>query len=128
MKYLKQPATIIGIALTIIFGILCYTNDYMEYKDRKCVVLDKLITSRRSTDFWLVLKEERGIVFDLIVSPATYSQASVGETIHFNIRQMDIKQTTKDNIIYFFSVPIICMLAVMSLGVGFITAKQSYEQ
>ena len=44
-KYLKQIITKIGIVSTIIFGIIFYNNDYMEFKDRKCIVLDKMTTN-----------------------------------------------------------------------------------
>ena len=105
VKYLKQTMTKIGIVATIIFGVIYYNNDYMEFKDRKCTVLDKMTTTggyKSSGHFYLVLKEERGIVFDLIVSPATFSQSKIGDIKYFNLRQLEIKQTPMNNTIYFF--------------------------
>lgn len=112
---------IIGLIAMTTFIIIHTNNYYMEYKDRKCVVLDKLTTNggyKSSGNFYLVLKEERGIKFDIIVSPTTYSQAKKNEIIHFNLRQFDIKQTSRENIIYFFGTVItgaigfICLFAV----------------
>lgn len=100
----------------------------MEFKDRKCLVIDKLKTSgtyRYSGKFYLILKEERGIKFDLEVSPATYSQSKIGQSKYFNLRNMDIKQTLKENIIYFFgqvifgTVGFVCLIA----GLIFINIK-----
>jgi len=104
-KYFKQSTTIIALICFIIAGIISYNNDYLDRKDRRCVVLDKLESfggHKSSSHFYLILKEERGIIFDLIVSPATYSQSKVGETLVFNLKQMDIRQTPKENLIYFF--------------------------
>jgi hypothetical protein len=127
-KYLKNPATIIGLISLIIFSIIWYTDDYMVFKDRKCLVIDKLTTPgtyRYSGKFYLILKEERGIKFDLQVSPVTFSQSKIGETKYFNLRNMDIKQTQKENIIYFFgyvlfgTVGFVCLIA----GLIFINIK-----
>lgn len=101
----KYPITIIGLIFMVTFIVISINNDYLEYKTRTCLVLDKLSTPggyKSSGHFYLVLKEERGIVFDLIVSPATYSQSYKGEIVHFNLRQMDIRQTPRENIIFFF--------------------------
>lgn len=107
IKYLKQTMTKIGIVATIIFGIIYYNNDYMEFKDRKCIVLDKMTTTggyKHSGHFYLVLKEERGIVFDLIVSPATFSQSKIADIKYFNLRQLEIRQTPMDKAIYLLDI------------------------
>lgn len=125
-NYLKQTLTKIGIVATIIFGVICYNNDYMEYKDRKCIVLDKLTSPsgrRNSGDFYLVLKEERGIVFDLRVSPATYSQSKIGKIKYFSLRQFDIKQTAMNNVIYWFGTVFFGILSFVCLIGGWISSK-----
>ncbi len=106
---------IIGILLTSISIYNSCNNDYMEFKERKCIVLNKLVIDggKYSDNFYLVLKEERGIIFDLIVSPSTYSQADSGEIIYFNLRQFDIKQTTKENWKDFFGVIILFAIGVV---------------
>lgn len=125
-NYFKQPITQIGIVATIIFGIISYTDDYMEYKDRKCIVLDKLAASggrKSSGDFYLVLKEEQGIVFDLMVSPATYSQSNIGKTKYFSLRQFDIKQTAMNNLIYWFGSVFFVTLSFVCLISGWVFLK-----
>lgn len=125
-KYLKQTITKIGIVSTIIFGIIYYNNDYMEFKDRKCIVLDKMTTTgsyKSSGCFYLVLKEERGIVFDLIVSPATFSQSKIGDTKYFNLRQLEIKQTPMNNAIYFLGSVIFGVIGFGCLIGGWVFLK-----
>jgi hypothetical protein len=130
VKYLKQTMTKIGIVATIIFGIIYYNNDYMEFKDRKCIVLDKMTTTggyKSSGHFYLVLKEERGIVFDLIVSPATFSQSKIGDTKYFNLRQLEIKQTPMNNAIYFFGPAIFGVIGFVCLICGWVFLKFSSD-
>lgn len=125
-KYFKQTVTKIGIVATIIFGIIYYNNDYMEFKDRKCIVLDKMTTTggyKSLSNFYLVLKEERGIVFDLIVSPATFSQSKIGDTKYFNLRQLEIRQTPINNAIYFFGSVIFGVIAFVCLIGGWLYAR-----
>lgn len=95
------------LGLILLFGSIFFrtcNSDYMTHKDRKCVLLDKMVVDggKYSDNFYFILKEERGIVFDLIVAPATYSQTKVGDTVIFNLRQFDIKQTSQENTIDFF--------------------------
>lgn len=124
----------VGIVLTI--GWWFAPNEYMEFYYRKCIVTDKLETAegyKRSGYFYLVLQEEKtGRYFDLIVSPATWSRADVGETITFNLRDMDIKQTVRGNVIYFFGYCLwlaiaICLL-ILGIIVSFNMIRDSYRQ
>lgn len=116
---------------TIIFGltfilaglIIWLNNDYMTYNSEKCVVLDKLTTNggyKRSGQFYLVLQTDKNQVFDLSVSPATFSQTEVGGTKTFNIRPFDIKQTPKENAVYFFGQAFIFAIGVGCLCFGVI--------
>lgn len=118
MKKISITLITIGLVSLILYTILSINNDYLTYKDRNCVVVDKLeqMSNRRSThsDFILILKEERGIIFDIIVSPSTYSQSKVGQKIIFNLRQFDIKQTPKENI-YLFG-----YILLLSIGISFL--------
>lgn len=116
--FFRQALTKISIVSLIIFGIIVYNNDYMVSKDRKCVVLDKLTTTggyKSSGNFYLILREERGIVFDLIVSPATFSQSKIGDTLYFSLRQQEIKQTPNENLIYFFGVIVFGVIGFVCL-------------
>ncbi len=83
----------IGLVLGLLCTLLASNNDYAHYKERQVVVLDKLADDGRYGHFYLVLKEERGIVFDLIVSPATYSQTKIGDKKIFSLRESSIRNS-----------------------------------
>lgn len=122
-KYFKQTLVKIGLVSIIVFGIIYCKNDYMEFKVRKCIVIDKMATIggyRSSSDFYLILKEERGIEFDLTVSPTTFSQSKVGDVKYFNLRQLDIKQTPINNAIYFISYITFGVIGFVCLFFGWI--------
>lgn len=127
-KYFTNGITTIGFISLIIFGIIYYNNDYMKYKDRKCTILDKIITNgsyKSSGRFYLVLKDERDIVFDLIVSPATFYQSTIGNTGYFTLRELDIRQTTMNNTIYFFGFIVFGVIAFIFLIGGLIDVRYS---
>jgi hypothetical protein len=115
MKDLKI-ITLIGSCLLIAFWVLQYHNNYMEYKVRNCVVLDKIQANGRSDNFYLVVKSE-GIVFDVSVRPHEYSQRKVGGNVNVNLRNFDIRQTPKENLIYFF-IPSILGAAIIGCFVA----------
>jgi len=70
-----------------------------------------------------VLKEERGIVFDLIVSPAAFSQSKIGDTKYVSLREMDIKQTPIENLIYVFAYIIFGGISLVALVTGWVEYK-----
>lgn len=102
----------IGIISAVLFLIIHFTNDYMEFKDRECLVLEKVQNEHRS---YLILKYKE-TMFDLTVGPATFYQATTNNIIHFNLRQFDIKQTERDNTIYFFGYIITGIAAFLLLA------------
>lgn len=105
---------------SIIFGIIYYNNDYMTDKTRTCYVVDKLQSNgsyKHDGNFYLVLREERGIIFDVIVSPSTYATTNNGDTAYFKLRDMDIQQTFKDNFIYFFGQVVFGVISLVLLVV-----------
>ncbi len=136
VKYLQNPFTILGIGALVVFGLISFMNDYLAYKDRQCLVIDKLPSpgsGRHPGYFYLILKEERGIVFEQIVSPATYSQAQRGQAITFNLRQFDIRQTPWENAIFFFgtitvgSIGLVCLLlGCIFSGLNFAPKRWTY--
>ena len=108
-KFFKNPLIIVGIISLILFGIIYTNSDYLTYKEHKCRVLDKPPVKteiygkfNNSPRFYLSLKDESEITFDLLVSPSLYLQSKPGDILYFDLRRMDIKQTTWDNLIYFF--------------------------
>jgi hypothetical protein len=128
--YLKQTSTKIGILCLIIFGIISYNDDYMKEKIRRCIVLDKITQSggyRSSGHFYLVLKEERGMVFDIIVSPSTFSQSNIGDTKYFELRQFDIRPTAVDNLTYFFMPFILFSVAIGFIVIGWVIMKDKQQ-
>lgn len=95
----------------------------MDYKVHECIVLDKMTTPgsyRNAGNFYLVLKEEKGTVFDLIVAPRTFSQSKIGSIKYFNLRQFDIKQTPINNAIYFFGLMIFGAIGFTCLVFGLV--------
>ena len=124
---LKNSVFILGVVSLIIFTIIQANNDYLEYKVVNCTVIDKLQSSgsyKHHGYFYLVLRDERGVNFDLIVSPATYSQASVNEHISFNLREMDIQQSFKNNLIYFFGSVVFCVIGFVCFFAGLFFNKE----
>ena len=124
MKNIKKLLSLISIVIISVTVYNFFNNDYMTDKNRDCVVVDKIQSNgsyKHDGNFYLVLREERGIIFDLIVDAATYTQAKIGQNITFSLRQFDIVQTPKENILYFFG-PII----VLIFGLIFIIALITY--
>jgi len=111
-KKVRTLFCLISIVIMCFITYNFFNNDYMTHKDRNCVVLDKIQSNggyKYPGNFYLILKEERGIVFDIIVDAATYTQSKIGQNITFSLRQHDIKQTQKENILYFFG-PILFLM------------------
>ncbi len=96
-------------------------NTYMETKVIPVEVVE--LISGQSTgkysklEFIAVYKDEQGRVFDRHVSPSFYTLLNKGDTIAIEIREMDIKQTTKDNLIWFFGTVLLVSICIT----GFIT-------
>lgn len=109
----------------LVFAIIPFIwnsqNTYMETKVIPVEVVE--LISGQSTgkysklEFIAVYKDEQGRVFDRRVSPSFYTLLNKGDTIAIEIREMDIKQTTKDNLIWFFGT----VLLVSICSTGFIT-------
>jgi hypothetical protein len=117
MKTSKIISYLVIITLTVLYFSIFHNNEYMKFKIRKCVVIDRLQTEggrKAAGRFYLVVKEERGIVFDIIVSPATFSQKKKDDVVYFNLRNFDIKQTPKENVIYFFGTVIVFLMMLGS--------------
>lgn len=94
--------------------------DYTTYDPVRCKVIDKFQTNggyKRSGRFYLVVTHEDGRVFDIIVSPATYSTSSVGDYKTLEIREMDVAQTPTKNLLYFFA-PCVLFSIILVAGVN----------
>ncbi|AWM11822.1 thioredoxin [Escherichia phage vB_EcoM-pJBK] len=109
----------------LVFAIIPFIwnsqNTYMETKVIPVEVVE--LISGQSTgkysklEFIAVYKDEQGRVFDRRVSPSFYTLLNKGDTIAIEIREMDIKQTTKDNLIWFFGTVLLVSICIT----GFIT-------
>lgn len=112
---------IIALVFVIIPFIWNSQNTYMETKVIPVEVVE--LISGQSTgkysklEFIAVYKDEQGRVFDRRVSPSFYTLLNKGDTIAIEIREMDIKQTTKDNLIWFFGTVLLVSICIT----GFIT-------
>lgn len=95
MKFeIKVGITLICIIL--LTGLYIINDKYSEFKERKCIVIDKIQTSggyKTSGEFYMILREvSTNRTFDLIVSPSTYVTTKPGDIIYFNLREFDIRQ------------------------------------
>lgn len=112
---------IAALVFVIIPFIWNSQNTYMETKVIPVEVVE--LISGQSTgkysklEFIAVYKDEQGRVFDRRVSPSFYTLLNKGDTIAIEIREMDIKQTTKDNLIWFFGTVLLVSICIT----GFIT-------
>ena len=112
---------IAALVFSIIPFIWNSQNTYMETKVIPVEVVE--LISGQSTgkysklEFIAVYKDEQGRVFDRRVSPSFYTLLNKGDTIAIEIREMDIKQTTKDNLIWFFGTVLLVSICIT----GFIT-------
>lgn len=127
MKFFKNPLIIIGIISIILFGIIYIDSDYLTYKEHKCRVLEKIdpkieLTGKfqNTPHFYLHLKDESEIDFNLLVSPSLYTQSKPGDILYLELRRMDIKQTAWDNLIYFFGQIILVIIGIFCLSCGIV--------
>jgi hypothetical protein len=107
-----------------VFGLvifLCYLVtfkgcvDYTWQNRIEVTVIDKMESAgKSSSNYYLILKDNKGRVFDEIVSPADYSQSEKGKSYYMNIKEMNIKQTPMKNL-FFFLLPCIffCIFIVI---------------
>ncbi len=109
----------LGILPFIVFLFIHFNNDYMENKIRKCTVLGKVQSpGKYSSAFYVILKDERGIVFDHYSSASSYYMAEKGQVKYYNLRDFDINQTPKDNIIFFIGELLFGVIGVILMLVG----------
>lgn len=95
----------IGFFSLLVFSILHFNDDYTVPMNRQCEVLDKIQMQggyKYPGHFYLILRDEKQRTFDLIVTPATFSQSRIGQIITFKIREHDIRQNNTDMNLYIF--------------------------
>jgi len=91
------------IIISFLFLVIYFNNDYTNFKKEKFTVLDKVYThgGYKSTDyFYLIVKSDNQEVCTIDVFPHTYLTSKIGSTYYFMIRDYDIRENTKDTIIF----------------------------
>lgn len=107
------------IALSILGAISLYNsqNDYMTYRDYNVTVVNTFTgtTGKSSLQFIAVYELPNGQRFDRFISASTYSSIKPGDNLTVNLRPHDVKQTTKDNILWFIGAAILNSLAIVTV-------------
>ena len=107
---------IIGLATFVLFlALFKGCADYTTPTRTEVQVIDKMESAGKyNSNFYLILKDTKGRVFDEYVSAADYSQCEKGKSYYMEIKEMDIKQTPMKNT-FFFILPCVlfCIWIVM---------------
>lgn len=126
MEIGKHKYIILYIIFLVGLVVMFRYNTYMTYRDYDVKVVQlyqgEIDGKHSQIDFTGVFRtKDTGIIFDLPISAATYSQLQVGDYTQFNLRPFDIKQTFKENLIWYmgFAVYLSFMMA-WSVGAVFI--------
>lgn len=117
-QVLSAPVTLFAFA-GLLMGLclaIMLNNDYMSARDVAVTVMERNIvpkTSKVSEKKELVYKSDDGIIFRQRVSESTYKTSPIGEQYKVYVRPFDMKQTVKENAIFFFG-PI--FIGTLSMG------------
>lgn len=106
---LKNIGLILVAILITTITYFYVNNDYMTFKTYNATLTHKYqLSSYKRVNFIHVYKSGN-ISFDERVSATFYSNSVIGDKYKIKLRQFDIKQTSIQNILYFF-LPIPCIL------------------
>ncbi len=107
IKYLvakigKGRLTFIALFAIFLLGfiLLHRSNEYMKYRLVPVIVKSHVVGRYNSLN--LIVHNSEWGVFDITVSPSTYHNLKDGDKASFKLREMDIRQTARKNLIYFF--------------------------
>lgn len=107
------------IAISILGVVSLYNsqNDYTTYRDYDVTVVNTFTgtTGRSSLQFIAVYELPNGQRFDKFISASTYASIKPGDNFRVNLRPFDVKQTTKDNILWFFGAAVLNSLAIITI-------------
>lgn len=97
----------LGMCFTIIiFSLTFYvtaTNDYMKYRPVNVKVIDHHESKGRyNSVLYLIVHNDKWGKFDIIVGPTDFHTLKKGDEATYKLREVDIKQTTFKNAVYFF--------------------------
>lgn len=105
--------------------VLYYNNDYMRYRDIPVTFIEKSVedtchkTRCRKTYIGL-FKTDGEIYFDRPISYYMYTQTPLREQFELSLRPKDIRQSPRENLLYFFLPVLLFSLAVVSGGMTLI--------
>lgn len=111
-------AFVIALVCTV---VLQYNNDYMRYRDIPVTFIEKGVESNchksncRTTYIGL-FKTDGEIFFDRPVSYYMYTQTPLRKQFELNLRPMDIRQTPRENVLYFI-LPAVMFSGTSVLGI-----------
>lgn len=111
---------------------LFFNNDYMTPRDYTVTVIDKFKEERchkHGCNLYLkgLFKTVDGDFFDLDLTMASYNRLVIGGTAVFEERPFDIKQTPKENILYFFGPVVLFSITLVVLGVTLLYMYERYR-
>jgi len=101
-------------------------NTYLEYRNVPVTYIDRHETRschKGSCKDNLIglFKTDDGVFFERYIGLYMYRQMHLGEKFELNLRQMDIKQTKRDNILWLFG-PIVVHLVTITLWFAMLLA------
>ena len=114
---------ILYIVTTLLLIICCWywvSNDYMTSRDYTVKMVDKFKEERchkSSCNLYLkgLFRTEDGDFFDLDLTMASYTRLHPGSEAVFELRPFDIKQTPRENLLYFFGPVIVYSLTLSAI-------------
>ncbi|MFA5023887.1 MAG: hypothetical protein WC523_02935 [Patescibacteria group bacterium] len=89
---------ILTIFASVYLAWITKKSGYMSYRDIKVTVVGHQIGEHNS--LYLIVKNKEWGIFEIRVSPTTYNVRRNGDQTYFSLRESDIKQTLKKNLIY----------------------------
>lgn len=97
-------------ALIVLTTWLFISNEYMTYRQVRVEVEDKMLlqNSKGRERPVVVYKRADGVQFDREVSVGTWMASLPGQSKTLNIREFDMRQSTWENVRYFF-LPVITL-------------------
>ena len=113
MKLYKK-ITLLGIFAYLIWSIYFIFQYELPYETKRFEVLGKMeqMVGRGASDYILILKDDKGIISDLTVTPSTYYLAEKSQIKYFKI-QGDISTLALVNMVLLFST--IVMLIILGV-------------
>lgn len=136
MKHIKICTCVIYFCSVLLFGVLTWkfiNNDYMTYRrvEVETIQLYGGMSSGQysSLEFIGVYKTKDGVLFSRNIDASVMATTKVGDVVVFKLRPMDIKQTSRQNLLYFFMPGIVAALYLSFVVVfGFVLVFSIFKK